>query len=330
MARETAPHVLAADVGGTHTRLALERAGQRVAEHTTSSREHAGLAPILRAFMASAGNPPVAAACLAIAGPVIDAAVRITNLPWQVDAAALRDALRIPRVRLVNDLEAAAFGMLHLPSERFAPLQRGTRQPGSGVVLVAAAGTGFGLAALAWDGHQHHPYATEAGHAGYAARTPREIALLHHLQRRHGRVSIERVVSGPGLAAIHDFLRAEAGAPEPPELRAAADRSQAIAEAAAARRDPICEEALAIFCESYGAAVGDAALAHLATGGVWLGGGIAPKILTSLRAGGFLAAFLDKGRLRPLLESLPVAVCLAPDTALAGACRLAARDAQAP
>jgi glucokinase len=330
VARETArQHVLAADVGGTHIRLALERAGERIAEHTASSRQTGGLAPILRAFLDSAGAPPLAAACLAIAGPVIDAAVRITNLPWEVDAASLRSALGISRVRLVNDLEAAAFGMLHLTSERFEPLQRGTRQPGSGVVVVAAAGTGFGLAALAWDGREHRPYATEAGHAGFAARTPREIALLRHLQRRHGRVSIERVVSGPGLAAIHDFLRAEAGAPEPPELRTAPDRSQAIADAAA-RRDPICEEALAIFCECYGAAVGDAALAHLATGGVWIGGGIAPKILASLRAGGFLAAFLDKGRFRPLLESLPVAVCLAPDTALAGACRLAARDAAAP
>jgi glucokinase len=194
--------------------------------------------------------------------------------------------------------------------------------------VVAAAGTGFGLAVLDWDGREHHPRATEAGHAGYAARTPREIALLRHLQRRHGRVSIERVVSGPGLAAIHDFLRAEAGAPEPPELRAAVDRSQAIAQAAAAHRDPICQEALDIFCESYGAAVGDAALAYLATGGVWIGGAIAASLLPSLRAGGFLAAFLDKGRFRALLESVPVSVCMATDTALAGACRLAARDAK--
>lgn len=329
MARNAARHVLGADVGGTHTRIALVREGERIAEQTVPSRQHLGLAPILRAFLDTAGRPPLAAACLAIAGPVIEQAVRITNLPWEVDAAGLRDVLGTSQVRLVNDLEAAAFGMLHLPPERFAVIQHGTRPVGSGPVVVAAAGTGFGLAVLAWDGHEHRPLASEAGHAGYAARTPREIALLRHLQERHGRVSIERVVSGPGLAAIHDFLRAEARVPEPPELRAAPDRSQAIAAAAVARRDPVCEEALTIFCESYGAAVGDAALAHLALGGVWLGGGIAPKLLASLRAGGFLPAFLDKGRFRPLLESIPVAVCLAPDTALAGACRLAARDARA-
>jgi glucokinase len=328
VARDTAPHVLAADVGGTHTRLALLRGGERIAERTQPSAGSGGLAAILREFLAAAGGPPLAAACLAIAGPVIDGAVRVTNLPWEVDAAALRDVLGTAQVRLVNDLEAAAFGMLHLPSQRFEVLQTGTRQVGSGPVVVAAAGTGFGLAVLAWDGREHHPCASEAGHAGYAARTPREIALLRHLQQRHGRVSIERVVSGPGLAAIHDFLRAEAGGPEPPELRTAPDRSRAIARAAAARRDPICEEALAIFCESYGAAVGDAALANLALGGVWIGGAVARELLPALRAGGFLAAFLDKGRFRPLLETLPVAVCLDPDTALAGAARLARRDAR--
>jgi glucokinase len=329
VARDQAQHVLAADVGGTHTRIALLRDGERLAEHDAASAGSGALADILSVFLAAAGHPPLAAACVAIAGPVIDGAVRVTNLPWEVDAAELREVLRTPRVRLLNDLEASAFGMLHLPAERFSVLQRGARPARAGPIVVAAAGTGFGLAVLAFDGREHHPCASEAGHAGYAARTQREIALLRHLQRRHGRVSIERVVSGPGLAAIHDFLRAEAGAPEPPELRAAPDRSQAIAEAAAARRDPICGEALAIFCESYGAAVGDAALAHLALGGVWIGGGIAPKILPSLQSGGFLAAFLDKGRFRPLLETLPVAVCLAPDTALAGAGRLALRDARA-
>jgi glucokinase len=323
---EQARHVLAADVGGTHTRLALLREGERVASHTAASAGSDALTSILAEFLDSRGRPPLAAACLGIAGPVIDGAVNVTNLPWQVDTATLRDALGVDRVRLVNDLEATAFGMLHLPPDRFEVLQGGTREKGRGRILVPAAGTGFGLSVLEWDGERHRPRATEAGHTGYAARTEREIALLRHLQQQHGRVSLERVVSGPGLAAIHDFLRAGSGVGEPPGLSSSTDRSAEIARAALAREDPVCEQSLALFCESYGAAVGDAALAQFALGGVLIGGGIAPKILPALREDGFLHAFLDKGRFRSLLETLHVAVCLEPDTALHGASQLALED----
>jgi glucokinase len=197
-------------------------------------------------------------------------------------------------------------------------------------VLVPAVGTGFGMAVLSWDGASHHPRATESGHVGYAARSEREIALLRHLQHEHGRVSLERVVSGRGLAAVYDFLRGESGVAEPPELAAgmaSGDRSAEIARLALARDDAVCEQALELFVESFGAAVGDAALAHLTLGGVLIGGGVAPKILPALRGDRFREAFLDKGRFRTLLETLRVAVCLEPDTALLGAARLASRDA---
>lgn len=318
--------VLAADVGGTHTRLALQRGAEQIAEHTTDSASSDTLESLVLAFLDSAGSPPLAGACLAVAGPVIDGAVHLTNLPWHVAQDSLRATLGTPHVLLVNDLEATAFGMLHLPAERFEVLQAGSRPPRAGPVVVAAAGTGFGLAVLGFDGTRHRPQATEAGHAGYAARTEREIALLRHLQRRHGRVSVERVVSGPGLASIYDFLRAESGKPEPKGLLGSGDRSAGIARAALAGEDPVCTQALALFCESYGAAAGDAALCHLALGGIWLGGGIAPQILPALRSGGFLEALLDKGRFRPLLETLQVGVCLDPDTALHGAGQLALRE----
>lgn len=332
VASKRTQHLLAADVGGTKTRVALFSTGPDtlLAETTALSAAHASLEEILSGFLEAQGAPALSAACVAVAGPVVDDAVNVTNLPWRVEKQALTEILGTPRVRLANDLEATAFGMLHLPPERLDVLQAGTREPGKGHVLVPAVGTGFGMAVLAWDGALHHPQATEAGHVGYAARNERELALLRHLQREHGRVSLERVVSGRGLAAVYDFLRGESGVAEPAELAASmasGDRSAEIARTALACGDAVCEQALELFVESFGAAVGDAALAHLTLGGVLIGGGIAPKILPALRGGRFREAFLDKGRFRPLLETLRVAVSLEPDTALKGAAGLASRDA---
>jgi len=333
VAENTGP-VLAADVGGTKTRVALFSAdsGALLAETTAASASHDSLEALLADFLKAESSPSLQAVCVAAAGPVVDDAVNVTNLPWRVERRALVEVLATPRVRLANDLEATAFGMLHLPPDRLEVLQAGTREPAKGHVLVPAVGTGFGLAVLSWDGNAHHPLATESGHVGYAARTAREIALLRHLQREHGRVSLERVVSGPGLAAVYDFLRGESGDAEPPELAArmaAGDRSAEVTRAALSRQDPVCEQALELFVESFGAAVGDAVLAHLSLGGVMIGGGVAPKILPALRGARFLEAFLDKGRFRPLLESLRLAVCTEADTALQGAARLARRDAMA-
>jgi glucokinase len=329
---DRASTVLAADVGGTNTRMALFRSAGATLEcletRVVPSRSDESLEQVLRAFLADLGGTPPDAACLAIAGPVIDEAVSVTNLPWKVEARALSRALSIERLRLMNDLEATALGMLHLPDDAFAILQTGSRPAGAGHVAVVAAGTGFGEAALVWDGERHQPMATEGGHSGFAPRDERGLALWQHLRRAHGRVSVERVVSGPGLAAIYALLRADSSTPEPPALAsriAESDPSAVVAEAGLAGEDPICAEALAFFVESYGAAAGDAALRHLALGGVILGGGIAPKILPALREPRFLAAFLDKGRFGALLATLRVSVCLAPNPALEGAAHLALR-----
>ncbi|MGH0030060.1 MAG: glucokinase [Myxococcota bacterium] len=327
-APEHPKRVLAADVGGTHTRLSLyesAQAAQPAASARLRSADHASLDALLAAFLDAHGGPGLASACVAVAGPVIDDAVAVTNLPWRVEASALAKVLGARQLKLMNDLEATAFGMLALPAERFEVLQRGTRPRAKGPVVVAAAGTGLGLAVLDWDGARHHPRATEAGHVGYAPRTAREMRVLERMRERLGRVSVEQVVSGPGLAAVYDVLR-EGDADAPP--LDGEDRSAAIARAALGGSDASAAEALDLFCESYAAAVGDAALAQLALGGVWIGGAIAGKILPALRRDGVLEAFRDKGRFRPLLESLPLEVCLEADTALLGASQLALRNAE--
>jgi glucokinase len=325
----TSAVVLAADVGGTNTRIGLYRGATtgletlRVSE--VASHPDTSLAEVLRDFVAEQ-TPRPERACIAIAGPVVDDAVDVTNLPWRIEAAALARALSLPRVRLLNDLEAAALGMQQLPPDAFAVLQPGSHPAGAGHVAVVAAGTGFGTAALVWDGERHHPAATETGQTGYAPRDAR----WRRLHEAHGHVSVERVVSGPGLADTYAWLRQESGQPEPDALRAriaAGDGPAAIAESGLRGEDPVCAAALARFAQDYGAAAGDVALAHFALGGVILAGGIAPKILPALERPEFLAAFLAKGRFDALLSRIRVSVCLAPNPALEGAARLALREA---
>lgn len=326
--------ILAADVGGTHTRLALHETGAEamapLAIARLPSRDHASLDALLRAFLDAQEWPELSAACVAVAGPVIDGGVDVTNLPWHVDAQSLCELLGVDRLRLLNDVQAAAFGMLSVPAERFAVLQRGARARARGTVVVAAAGTGFGLAVLDWDGEFHHPRATEWGHVNFAPRSERDIEVWRHLRHSHARVSVEQVVSGPGIFAVYGALRAASGVAEPEALRARlarGDPSAVVTEAALAGEDPVCEAALEVFSEGYAAAAGDAALAQVALGGVWLGGGIAPKILPALERPAFAQAFRDKGRFEPLLASLSLEVCLEADTALLGAAQLALRDA---
>jgi glucokinase len=331
MQRTSPAIVLAADAGGTHTRMGLYRAAGAGLEplhlSEVASRSEASLEQLLRGFLA-AGPARPDAACIAIAGPIVDGTVDVTNLPWRIDAASLARELSLPRVRLLNDLEAAALGMQALPPDAFAVLQPGSRAAGAGHVAVVAAGTGFGEAALVWDGEQHHPAATEAGHTSYAPRDEPDLARWRRLRDLHGHVSLERVVSGPGLADTYAWLREQSGEPEPGALRArivAGDAPAAIAEAGLRGDDPVCAAALACFVRDYGAAAGDAALRHLALGGVILAGGIAPKILPALEQPGFLTAFRAKGRFEALLASLRVSVCIAPNPALEGAARLALR-----
>ncbi len=323
--------VLGADVGGTKTALALAAArGDETPSpvRTVASRDWPDFETLAREFLARAGHPTLAVVAIAGAGPVEDGSIELTHLPWRIEAARLARVLEAPRVALLNDLVATALGMQGLPPAGFATLQAGTRRPG-GAVAVLAAGTGLGEAVLVFEGDAARALPSEGGHAGFAPRGALQIELLQHLSGPAGaHVPVEDVVCGPGLVRIHDFLRARSGASAAPEASlpaGQADRAAAIAASALRGDDPVCVEALDLFVRCYGSAAGDLALHAFASGGVWLGGGIAPKILPALQRGSFLEAFRAKGRFQDWLASLPVAVCLAEDAALRGALREARR-----
>jgi glucokinase len=326
--------VLAVDIGGTHTRFALFDARSDDPEplatpHCVDSPSSVGFDSILAEFLRFADSPALAAVCIGAAGPVVDGRVTVTNLGWQLDASALSARLGAP-VRLRNDLETTAFGMLGLPDEDFLVLQPGTRPRGSGNVAVVAAGTGFGEAVLVATESGHRPSATETGHTGFAPRDEAERELLAFLAREHPRVCLEHVVSGPGLRRLVAFEIARSGRGTPREVEqalAAEDPNDAIVRHAR-EGEPCCAAALARFVACYGAAAGDAALRHLALGGVLIGGGIGPKLRTELASDGFLHAFRDKGPYRSLVESLHIALCLAPSPALLGAAGLARKLAR--
>ncbi len=321
--------ILAGDVGGTKTVLALfeERRGgfEIVRDVTEPSREFPSLDGMIRRFLDSAPAPKIAAACFGVAGAVIDGRCVTTNLPWTVDEKALVETVPTPRVKLLNDLEAAAWGVMNLPAEELATLQAGSRRRGN-MVLIAA-GTGLGEALIVWEGSHPHVIASEGGHADFAPRTEREIQLLTFLRREFGHVSYERVLSGPGLFNIYRFLRDTSGTPEPAWLKerlASGDRSAVLSAAALAGEHSLCVEALELFISIYGAEAGNLALKAVAVGGVYVGGGIAPKIRARLLDGGFVGAFRDKGRFAPLMESIPVYLALNPRVPLLGAALVAA------
>jgi glucokinase len=327
--------ILAGDIGGTNTRLALFRLdGERlalVAERTYPSRSYAGLDPIVREF-ASRDAPRVEHACFGIAGPVVDGRSATTNLPWVVDARRLAGDLRLASVGLINDLEANAYGIAALEARDFAVLHAGAAGEtavvgAAGHAAILSAGTGLGEAGLYWDGERHHPFASEGGHASFAPVGDLQIELLRHLARSHPHVSWERVLSGPGLYNIYAFLRDTGRGEEPPwlfEQMREGDPSAIISGAALAGRSALCDQALDLFVVLYGAEAGNLALKFKATGGVYVGGGIAPKIIERLGQPPFVSAFLDKGRMRALLERIPVKVILNTRTALLGAARCAA------
>jgi glucokinase len=330
--------LLAGDIGGTKTILALyEDASdgpKQTSEERYASRDYDSFDTILAAFLESCGRPGVAAACIDVAGPVVDGRCHPTNLPWALDEAELSAALGGARVKLLNDLEATAFGMLHLAPSEVVTLNEGTRPAGRGHVAVIAAGTGLGEAYLIWDGRTHQPLASEGGHADFAPRNEDEMDLLRYLREKvGGRVSAERVLSGPGVFAIYSFLRDTGRGQEPDwlrgELARGGDPSAIISRAAAERSEPICVAAMDLFSELYGAEAGNMALQALAYGGVFVGGGIAPKNIGVLRNGSFLRGFVDKGRFSDMLRSLPVKVSLQPNAALLGSVYYAVRLASA-
>lgn len=288
------------------------------------SAEFNGLEAVVRRFLDSGPSPPIAAACFGVAGPVVDGRCVTTNLPWEVDEKRLAEAIPAQRVRLLNDLEAAAHGVLTLPSRELEPLQAGRARHGT-MVLIAA-GTGLGEAILAWDGARHRVIPSEGGHADFAPRNDVEIDLLRFLQKEFGHVSYERVLSGPGLYTLYRFLRDTGYAPEPSWLAeriAREDPSAVVSDVGLAGGHPLCTAALDLFASIYGAEAGNLALKALAVGGVFIGGGIAPKLRAKLADGSFLAAFCDKGRYRDLLGSIPVHLVLDPRAPLLGAAHVA-------
>ncbi len=332
--------ILAGDIGGTHSRLAFVTGEEGqfaiVAEAIFPSREYAAFDEVLDRFLAEQQRP-VRRACFGVAGPVRGNRSEATNLPWVVDGRSLAKRLHLDAVRVINDLEANAYGIGALKAEDFSILQAGAAAA-QGNAAVIAAGTGLGEAGLYWDGARHHPFATEGGHADFAPQDPLGMELFQYLRAEFGHVSAERVLSGPGLFNIYRFLRDTGHGEEPgwlAEQLQGHDASPIIARLGVAGAPEICVRALDLFVSAYGAEASNLALKTMATGGLYLGGGIAPKILPKLQAPIFLQAFLSKGRLRPLLEGVPVRVILNEKAGLLGAARCAAllgvaRSAPAP
>jgi glucokinase len=320
--------ILAGDVGGTKTNLALYRKEaeglRRVRMSTYPSREYADLEAILRDFLSDGAK--VERACVGAAGPVVDGRCRLTNLDWAVEEASLRQSSGVREAYLVNDLQAMAAAVPFLPPGALAPLKSGKADP-RGNAAVLAAGTGLGEAFLIGTSGGFIPLASEGGHVDFAPRDEREMRLHAFLRELYGRVSVERVLSGSGLRDIHRFLRDAEGTAEPPEVAAevaGTDPQRAIVRNGLSGASPACAEALRMFCSLYGAEAGNLALQYLASGGVYLGGGIAPAILPALRKGEFLSSFLDKGRMENLLRPVPVHVLLDPTVPLLGAAHYAA------
>ncbi len=320
--------ILAGDVGGTNTRLACyETDGRRwlaVAEQIVPSRDHPGLDAIVTGFKSSR-RLRIDRACIGVAGPVRNGRCEVTNLPWVVDGARLASALRLPRVRLINDVEANAYGIGALGPEDFEILNAGAAGS-TGNMAVISAGTGLGEAGLYWDGNLHRPFASEGGHSDFAPANDLQAELWAFLSKEFGHVSWGRVLSGPGLHHIYRFLRDTGRGDEPQELKeemAEGDPSAAISKAALSGRSDLCVRALDMFVEIYGAEAGNLALKVMAVGGVFIGGGIAPKIIEKMKHSAFMAAFTAKGPMRRLLQDMPVRVILNDRTALLGAARCA-------
>ena len=321
-------YILAGDVGGTKTLLAvyaLASSGRftLIREGRFASAEYDRLETIVRRFLRE-GNERIESSAFGIPGPVLDGEVQVMNLPWKVVASSLTQATGCFRIRLMNDLETTAYGSLFLAPDDVVTLNHG--KPRRGNRAVIAAGTGLGQGFLFWDGTRYWPVATEGGHADFAPRTEQEAALLAFLHKRYGRVSYERIVSGPGLINILDFLREDQQRQVAPVVRERLqkeDPAAVIGESGVNGVCTTCEEAVDLFLSAYGAQAGNLALTIMALGGVYIGGGIITKLLPRLSAGQFMQAFLDKGRHAPLMAEIPVHVILNPRTSQLGAAHAA-------
>ena len=320
--------ILAGDVGGTKVHLGLYDFVNGRLSHTRDERfpakEYGGLEEIVKEFL---GADKVTAACFGVPGPVRDGRLRLTNLPWTLDSRELSSHLDISHVFLINDLEANGYGIAELQPDQIYTLSEGDAGQVGNRALIAA-GTGLGEGFLIWNGRMHVPYPSEGGHADFAPRNEDEIDLLRFLKQKYnGRISFERVVSGMGMSGIYEFLRDVRGMEEPTwlaeMLTEAEDPNSVITETGLTARAEISEKTLDMFVAAYGAEAGNLALKVLAVGGLYLGGGIAPRILEKLKDGAFVKAFTDKGRLSQLLINTPVRVILESRAALLGAAAFA-------
>ena len=320
--------ILAGDIGGTNARLAYFQPQnghlRLVSEQTFPSREHSELGEIVSQFVDASGTRPEAA-CFGIAGPVRNGRVETSNLPWVIEQTRLAKQIHLPATMLINDLEASAWGIGALENSDLVPLNR-VSGPTVGNQGVIAPGTGLGEAGLFWDGKRHHVFACEGGHTDFGPRGDLQIELVRFLQARFGHVSYERVLSGPGLVNVYEFLRDSGCGKESLEFAAdlkKSDPAAVISRAALDGSDPLAEKALDLWIAVYGAEAGNLALKVMATGGLFLAGGISPKILAKLKGPLFMQSFLEKGRLRPLLEAMPVQVVTNEKAGLLGAARCA-------
>ena len=325
--------ILAGDIGGTHTRLTLldpAGAGAPV-ERVLKNRDFPSFEAALARVLADAGGARVTSAALAVAGPVLGGVVHMTNLAWTFDERALSGALGGARVRLLNDLEAAAHGVLELSASDFRVLAAGVAPPARGNVAVIAAGTGLGEALVTWLGDTPVAIASEGGHADFGPRDATEVAQLEWLGRTREHVSWEHVVSGPAIRWTYEFLRDSGRAEEPAALKdrlaAAREPAVAITQAALAGEFPICVRTLEMFARAYGAEAGNLALKGLALGGVYVAGGIAPDVLDGRWAELFMQGFVAKGRYADLMRRIPVRVVLSEKASLVGAAAVARRAA---
>lgn len=354
--------ILAGDIGGTKTHLALfewntERVDP-VRSESFHSKDYKSLDEMLTEFLTPPAPPTpiddserdaqdsteqtqdqapqeplkIDVACFGIAGPVINNHSHTTNLPWVVDGAALAKQFDIPRVQLLNDLAAAAHGVLLLRPDELEVLNPGTPPPKKQALTLIAAGTGLGEAILFWDGHAYRPMPSEGGHADFAPNNDNEIELLRYLRSHYLHVSYERVLSGPGLHAIYEYLR-DIKKNEPTWLAEeikAGDPAAVIAQAGLKGQAEIAKQALDLFASIYGAEAGNLALKALSLDGVYLGGGIAPKLIAKLKDGTFMKSFTNKGRYKRLMSSMPVKVVMNQKTALLGAASVAAALSHTP
>ena len=323
--------VLAGDIGGTHARFAIvEGAGTAgatiVHEASYFSATAPGLASLVARFLEESGAKPDAA-CFGIACPVVDGDCEAPNLPWTVNRRALAREIGIRRTAIINDLFAVGHGLHSLSDDEVAVLQPGAAVA-HGPIALMGAGTGLGQSYLLWDGSAYVVHPSEGGHTDFAPTNALERDLLTFLAREHGRVSWERILSGPGIANIYRFLQTMGSLDEQPAVRAEMagnDPAPVIVRHGVAGTDPLSVRTLDVFAAAYGSAAGNLALTVLASGGVYLSGGIAPRIVGQLASGAFMAAFRHKGRLSDVVARIPVRVILTEDAALYGAAVVAGR-----